>query len=147
MSEDCIFCGIVAGDSPAHVVHEDETTVAFLDANPLAPGHTLVVPREHHERLAGMPAGLARDVFGTMHQLVPAVEAAVDADAANVGFNDGEVAGQVVPHVHGHVIPRFSDDGGRPIHAVSPSGEQMDDDELADVAGDVSAALGDAPRE
>ena len=141
MTDDCIFCRIVAGDSPANVVHEDETTMAFLDANPLAAGHTLVVPKAHHERLQDLPAGLARDVFETVHAVVPAVEAAVDADATNVGVNNGRAAGQVVSHVHGHVIPRFEDDGGEPVHAVSPGQARVSDAELAAVAEDVSDAL------
>jgi len=143
MSEDCIFCGIVAGETPGHVVHEDETTVAFLDANPLAPGHTLVVPRDHHAHLGDLPAGVARDVFGTIHELVPAIERAVDADATNVGFNNGETAGQVVGHVHGHVIPRFDGDGGRPIHAVAASQENLSDEELAAIAEDIGEAAGE----
>jgi histidine triad (HIT) family protein len=138
MSEDCIFCGIVAGDSPAHVVYEDDRTVAFLDANPLARGHTLVVPRDHHEHVQDVPRDLAEDLFGAVHELVPAIEAAVGADATNVGFNNGEVAGQVVPHVHGHVIPRFDGDGGRPIHAVAASQEQLSTDELDDIAADIA---------
>ncbi len=141
MSEDCIFCAIAAGEQPGHVVYEDDATVAFLDANPLARGHTLVVPRDHHERIQDVPDDVARDVFGTIHRLVPVIEAAVDADATNVGFNNGETAGQVVPHVHGHVIPRFEGDGGRPIHAVAASQEDLDDDELAAIAGDVRDAV------
>ncbi|PSP79120.1 HIT family protein [Halobacteriales archaeon QS_1_68_20] len=140
MSEDCIFCAIVSGDQPGHVVYEDDSTVAFLDANPLAPGHTLVVPRDHHERVQDMPDDVARDVFRTIHRLVPRIEDAVDADATNVGFNNGETAGQVVPHVHGHVVPRFEGDGGRPIHAVAASQEDLDDDELAAIAEDVRSA-------
>lgn len=143
MIDDCIFCAIVAGDQPGHVVYEDDDVVAFLDANPLARGHTLVVPRDHHERIQDMPGEIARDVFGTIHELVPAVETAVGADATNVGFNNGETAGQVVPHVHGHVIPRFDGDGGRPIHAVAPSQEQLSEAELAAVADDIDAALGE----
>lgn len=142
MSEDCIFCSIVAGDIPSHTVYEDESTVAFLDANPLARGHTVVIPKDHHSRLRELPADLARDVFGTIHHVVPMVEAAVDADGTNVGFNDGEAAGQVVPHVHGHVVPRFEGDDGRSFHAVAASQADLSDEELADVAEDVRGADG-----
>jgi len=140
MTEDCIFCGIVAGEVPSHTVHEDDETVAFLDANPLARGHTVVVPRDHHERIADMPRETAEAVFGTIHDLVPAVQDAVGAEGVNVGFNDGEVAGQVVPHVHGHVVPRFEGDDGRSFHAVAASQKDLSDEELADVAADVRAA-------
>jgi histidine triad (HIT) family protein len=134
MSEDCIFCQIVAGDIPGRIVHETETTLAFLDANPLSRGHTLVVPKAHHETIGDMDAALAADVFAALHELTPRVEAAVDADGSNVAFNNGSAAGQEVPHVHGHVIPRFEGDGGAPIHAVAGSRPDLSDDELDDVA-------------
>jgi histidine triad (HIT) family protein len=137
MSDDCIFCTIVAGEIPSHTVYEGEETVAFLDANPLARGHTVVIPRDHHQRIAAMPRETAEAVFGTVHDLVPRVEDAVGADGVNVGFNDGEVAGQVVPHVHGHVVPRFEDDDGRSFHAVAASQEDLSDEELAEVADDI----------
>ena len=139
--DDCVFCRIVDGEIPSHTVHEDEHTYAFLDANPLSLGHTLVVPKTHHERLNDMPAALAGEVMETLHAVVPAVEAAVDADATTVAFNDGESAGQEVPHVHGHVVPRSPDDGGRPIHALFAERPATDDDELAAVAADVSERL------
>jgi histidine triad (HIT) family protein len=139
MSDDCIFCAIASGDAPGYRVREGDDVVAFLDANPLARGHTLVVPRDHHQRLQDVPDETAAALFDTVHDVVPAVEAAVDADATNVGINNGEVAGQVVQHVHCHVIPRFEGDGGRPIHAVAASQEDLSDDELATVAADVRA--------
>jgi len=141
MSEDCIFCAIVEGDIPADVVYETEDTVAFLDANPLSPGHTLVIPREHHERLTDMSETLATEVMETLHRVTGAVEAAVDADATTVAFNDGEAAGQEVPHVHGHVIPRFHGDGGGPIHAVAGERPDLTDEERADVAEDIAERI------
>ncbi|PSQ16844.1 HIT family protein [Halobacteriales archaeon QS_8_69_26] len=142
MSEDCIFCQIVDGEIPARTVYEDESVTAFLDANPLSAGHTLVIPRDHHARLADLPADLAADLFGAIHRLGPAIESAVDADAANVGFNDGEAAGQEVPHVHGHIVPRFEGDGGAPIHAVGGDRPDLSDEELDGIAEDVASNLG-----
>jgi histidine triad (HIT) family protein len=134
-----IFSQIVEGEVSARVVYEDETTMAFLDANPLAPGHTLVIPKEEHERLNDVPEDLATDLYGTLQRVIPAVEEAVDADASNVAFNNGEAAGQEVPHVHGHIIPRFENDGGNPIHAIAGSPPNLDDDELDDIAERISA--------
>lgn len=139
MPEDCIFCQIVAGEIPSHTVYEDDDVFAFLDANPLSPGHTLVIPKEHHERLNDLPDDVADDLYETLHELIPAVEDAVDAPASNVGFNNGEASGQEVPHVHGHIIPRFEGDGGNPIHAVGGSPPDLDDDELEQLAEDISA--------
>jgi histidine triad (HIT) family protein len=134
MSEDCIFCQIVAGDIPSRTVYEDTNVMAFLDANPLAPGHTLVIPKDHHERMEDLPADLAGEVLVELHKLVPAVQQAVDADGATVAFNNGEAAGQEVPHVHGHIVPRFDDDGGGPIHGIFGQRPDLSDDELDDIA-------------
>ncbi|MFB6220693.1 MAG: HIT family protein [Halolamina sp.] len=134
MSEDCIFCRIVSGDIPGRIVHRTDHAVAFLDANPLAPGHTLVVPRQHYSRLDGIPGDESADLFGAVHDLVPQVEAAVDADAVSVGINDGEAAGQEVPHTHVHLVPRFEGDGGGPFHAIAPASEEPSEVELDDIA-------------
>jgi len=138
MSEDCIFCQIVDGDIPARVVYEDDDVLAFLDANPMAPGHTLVVPKAHYETLGDLPEDDGGAVFSTLHRLAPLVEGAVDADASTVAFNNGEAAGQEIPHVHGHVIPRFEGDGGGPIHAVAGGRPDLSDDELDAIADDVA---------
>jgi len=142
MSEPTIFERIIDGDVPGHVVHETETVAAFLDANPLAPGHTLVVPKEPYARLRDVPPDLSADVFGAVRTLSPAIEDAVDADATTIGINDGTAAGQEVPHLHVHIVPRFEGDGGGPIHAIADRPADLDDDEIADVADDIEAQLG-----
>jgi len=131
---DCIFCSIVDGDIPSYTVYEDDTVMAFLDANPLARGHTLVIPKAHHERINDLPAKTAEDVFGAVHDLTDRVEDAVDAEATTIAVNNGAAAGQEVPHVHAHIVPRSESDGGRPIHALIENPPEVDDDELGDVA-------------
>jgi histidine triad (HIT) family protein len=133
-ADDCIFCAIVAGEAPARTVHETDRVVAFLDVNPLARGHTLVVPRAHAERLGDLSADDATGLFGAVHELAPVVEAAVDADATTIGINDGTAAGQEVPHVHVHLVPRFEGDGGGPIHRVTGDRPDLTEPELDDVA-------------
>lgn len=134
MAEDCIFCRIVAGDIPGRIVHETDHSIAFLDANPLAAGHTLVIPKQHYSRLHDVPDGEAAELFGSVHELAADVEAAVDADAVSIGINDGEAAGQEVPHTHVHLVPRFEGDGGGPFHAINPNTEEPSDAELDAVA-------------
>lgn len=141
MSEDCIFCQIVAGDVPSFTVYEDDHVKAFLDANPLSRGHTLVIPKAHHERLADLPASEATPLYETLHSLAPAVQEAVDADGCNVGINDGTAAGQEVPHSHYHIIPRFEGDGGGAMHSIVRTYPELDDDELGAVAEDIAAQL------
>jgi histidine triad (HIT) family protein len=139
MSGDCIFCSIVDGEIPSHTVYEDDTVLAFLDANPLARGHTLVIPKAHHSQLQELPDGDATGLHEVLHDLVGTVEEAVDAEGSNVGLNNGPASGQEIPHVHYHIVPRFEGDGGNPIHAVGGTAPDLDDDELAVVAADIAS--------
>lgn len=111
MPAETIFAEIAAGDRASHTVYEDEHTYAFLDADPVAPGHTLVIPREPVARLQALPSAVRADLLATVARLVPAVEAGVGADATTVTLNNGPAAGQEIPHVHWHIVPRFEDDG------------------------------------
>jgi len=131
--EDCLFCQIVDGEIPSNAVAETDAAYAFLDVNPLARGHTVVIPKEHHERIGDMPDDVAGGLFRTINEITPAVEEAVDAPASTVGFNNGEAAGQEIPHVHCHVVPRFEGDGSGAIHSLFTP-EDLSDEELSEVA-------------
>lgn len=135
----CIFCQIIEGEIPSRTVYEDEAARAFLDVNPLAPGHALVVPRAHRARLQDLDDAEAAGLWGAVQAVVPAVETAVDADASTVGVNNGEASGQEVPHVHVHVVPRFLGDGGGPIHVVAGKRPSLSDAELDDIADSISS--------
>jgi len=108
---DCIFCKIVSGQIPALRVYEDDHCLAFLDIGPLAQGHTLVIPKEHFEELTDMPAEQVAAIARQLPRLAKAVIEAVSAEGINVLVNQGKVAGQDVPHVHWHIIPRVAEDG------------------------------------
>ncbi|KAB7515439.1 HIT domain-containing protein [Halosegnis rubeus] len=139
MSDDCIFCQIIDGDIPARTVYETDETLAFLDANPLAEGHTLVIPKTHARQLQDLDDETATAVYETLHRLVPVVEGTVGADGSNVAFNNGPAAGQEIPHVHGHIIPRFEGDGGRPVHAVAGSPPELSEEDLDTIAGEIKS--------
>jgi histidine triad (HIT) family protein len=107
---DCEFCSIVAGEAPAHRVAETDRTLAFLDVEPAARGHTLVVPKRHHETMTDAPVSLTGAVFRTVHRVAAALESAYRLDGFNVVQANGATAGQEVSHAHVHVIPRYDDD-------------------------------------
>ncbi len=107
----CIFCKIIAGQIPASVVHQDEHSFAFMDIAPLSEGHLLLIPKLHCERLADLPPELAAELSRQIPRIGQAVLNAMEVDGFNVLVNDGEVAGQLVKHVHFHFIPRRPKDG------------------------------------
>ena len=111
MAGDCPFCAIAAGDADAHVVFEDDASVAFLDNRPLFHGHSLLIPREHLETLADLPPGLRDSLFANAQLLSVAIREAMDAEGTFVAMNN--VVSQSVPHFHVHVVPRRPKDGLR----------------------------------
>lgn len=111
MAGDCIFCKIASGAIPALTLFADEAAVAFLDIGPLAPGHTLLIPRAHYSNLSDMPADAAARLASLLPRLVFAVQRATGCTGVNVLQNNGRSAGQIVEHVHIHVIPRTDGDG------------------------------------
>jgi len=108
---ECIFCKIVAGAIPCTKVYEDAHVLSFLDIGPISPGHTLLVPKKHYGAIMEMPAGEVAALFKPVAALAAAVRTAVGAEGINVLQNNGPTAGQVVPHLHIHLIPRWPDDG------------------------------------
>lgn len=137
----CTFCAIVAGDLPAEVVAEDEHTVAFLDVRPLFAGHTLVVPRAHHETLADLPPDLLAPLFGRSRQLSGLMETVLGAGGSFVAMNNR--VSQSVPHLHVHVVPRTKGDGLKgffwPRHPYAGPAE------MAEVAARLRAAVAASP--
>jgi histidine triad (HIT) family protein len=107
----CRFCQIIAGDEAAHLVFEDERTIAFLDNRPLFPGHSLLVPRDHHETLGDLPDELVGPLFANARLLSIAVPRAMRKPGSFVALNN--VVSQSVPHLHVHVVPRKPKDGLR----------------------------------
>ncbi|HEY8545746.1 MAG TPA: HIT family protein [Acidimicrobiales bacterium] len=142
-SDDCTFCGIVAGRLPAHVVLDDEVAMAFLDVRPLFPGHTLVVPREHHVTLTDLPADQVEPLFSRVRRLTRAVERGMGAAGSFVAMNN--VVSQSVPHLHVHVVPRNRKDGLRGF--FWPRTRYGSDDEAAAVAATLRKALAEADAE
>jgi histidine triad (HIT) family protein len=110
-SADCAFCAIVAGETEAHIVFEDEVSLAFLDNRPLFHGHTLLVPRDHHEAIWDLPQELVGPLFLNARLLAAAVREAMGSQGVFVANNN--VVSQSVPHFHVHVVPRNRKDGLR----------------------------------
>ncbi len=109
--ENCIFCKIVSGEVSANKIYEDDETLAFLDILPANPGHALIIPKDHFENIYTIPVLTWVRVQMTVQKVALAVKNALGVDGINIIMNNESAAGQAVPHVHIHVIPRDADDG------------------------------------
>jgi histidine triad (HIT) family protein len=134
---DCRFCQIIAGEEPSHVVFEDERTLAFLDNRPLFPGHSLLVPRDHHETLADLPDELVGPLFANARLLSAAIPKAMRKPGSFVALNN--VVSQSVPHLHVHVVPRKPKDGLRGF--FWPRMKYESEDQMREVAERVRKAV------
>ena len=105
MAELCPFCQIIRGEAPYHRVFEDETTIAFLSNRPVNLGHTLVVPKKHHENIYQMSDEEIAHIFMVVRRVAEAISKALAPQGIRIVKNNGEAAGQVIPHLHVHVIP------------------------------------------
>jgi len=134
----CIFCRIISGEIPAETVFEDEYVKAVLDVHPIAPGHTIVLPKEHAPTLLELPTELMSGVFTGVQKVTAALEAALGPDGFTIGINHGRHAGQAVDHLHIHIIPRWEKDGGGSIHSVVNNTPK---ESLADIKSKIQQSL------
>lgn len=108
---DCIFCKIASNEIPSEKVYEDDTVFAFMDINPLNDGHVLVVPKAHVVTIHEITEADFAAVMSATHKLAAAVKQAVNPEGINLMQLNGKAANQVVPHLHVHIVPRWSGDG------------------------------------
>ena len=113
---DCIFCKIANGEIPSKIINSSQLSVAFLDAFPLAKGHTLVIPKNHHVRIQDMSNEENSDLFSLVHNVIPKIDQITGATL--VAVHNGKEAGQEIPHVHVHLVPRTKGDSAGAIHSM-----------------------------
>ena len=107
----CIFCDIINGKRQGHFIYEDDDHVAFLDKYPIDTGHSLILPRQHYEKVTDMKSEEVGKLFSKVPKIARAIVESINADAFSMAQNNGRAAKQIVPHVHVHIIPRFSKKG------------------------------------
>ena len=110
MQNDCIFCKIANGEIPSKKVHEDNDVMAFLDINPANPGHVLVVPKKHFENIYDIDDATLSKTIHVVKNISKNMKEKLNPDGLNVLQNNGKHAGQLVNHIHFHIIPRFNND-------------------------------------
>jgi histidine triad (HIT) family protein len=115
---ECLFCKIVKGEIPSYKVYEDEHVLAFLDIYPCADGHTVVIPKKHCGEVSEMEAEDWQKLMIGLKIAIQKVDEILRPAGMNIGINNREGAGQAVPHLHWHVIPRYEGDGGGSMHSI-----------------------------
>lgn len=129
---DCVVCKLLSGELEVSLVHRDEVCSAFMDIQPVNPGHVLVVPHRHAPSLAGLKGDEGAQVFRVAQRLAAALrKSGVRCEGVNFFLADGEAAGQEVPHVHLHVFPRYAGDGFglafSPAYPRKPGRKELDE--------------------
>ena len=125
---DCIFCKIVNKEISSRIITETENSIAFLDAFPVSRGHTLVIPKNHYEKVQDMTDIDNNDLFDTMHKVISKVDKLTGSTL--LAIHNGKYSGQEIPHVHVHLIPRESHDQAGPVHSMFKDRPKLSDDEL-----------------
>jgi histidine triad (HIT) family protein len=137
--KDCIFCKIARGEIPSKKVFEDSESFAFLDINPRAPGHTLVVPKQHAETMLDMDEEDVGILFMNVRKVAGKVMSATKAQGLSIGQSNGPSAGQLVGHVHVHIIPRFATESPPGLESIIPT-KRIDDKSMDQIASAIRAA-------
>ena len=125
---DCIFCKIVSGEIPTKIIAKTENSIAFLDAFPLTKGHTLVIPKKHHEKIQNLSPEENTDLFSLVHEMVSNVDTITGSTL--VAIHNGKDAGQEIPHVHVHLVPRSKNDSAGAIHSMFNSSVNLSESEI-----------------
>ena len=138
MSHDCVFCKIVKGEIPATRLYEDPDVLAFMDIGPVVKGHALVIPKAHHNPMMDAPPEILQKLITVVQRIAKAQMKGLQADGINISQANGSVAGQMVPHIHFHVIPRFAAEG---IHRNWSPKQYDSPQELESIAKQIRQAI------
>jgi len=125
---DCIFCKIISGEIPTNILKETPRSICFLDAFPLAKGHVLVIPKNHHQKIQDMSIEENIDLFSLVHLIISKVDSITGSTL--IAVHNGAEAGQEVPHVHVHLVPRSKNDSAGAIHSMFDSTLKLSEFEI-----------------
>ena len=135
---DCIFCKIISKDVPAKILYEDEYSISFLDAFPVAKGHTLVIPKKHFAQIQDMSSDINQKLFDTVHKMITKIDSVKGSTL--VLIHNGKDSGQEIMHVHVHLIPRGIDDSGDNLDSMFKNKIKLTDDEIDDLCTQIKSA-------
>jgi len=136
MTNDCIFCKIVKGEIPSKKVYEDKDVLAFLDINPANPGHTLIIPKKHFEGILDIDDATLSKLITVAKKVAAKMKQELNTAGLNIVQSNGKAAGQVINHIHFHVIPRFA--GDQIVISYQP--QKLDEKQLDEIQKKLSAS-------
>ena len=116
--DSCLFCKIATKEIPSHKVYEDSHNFAFLDIKPHTKGHTVIIPKIHAVRIFDQNDNQSQNLILTVKRVMELLDKKLNPDGFNIGWNHNTAAGQVVPHLHVHIMPRYINDGGGSMHSI-----------------------------
>ena len=134
---DCIFCKIANKEIPSRIITETENSIAFLDAFPLTRGHTLVIPKNHYERIQDMTEDDNADLFSTVQNVTSKVDKITGSTL--LAIHNGKDSGQEIPHVHVHLIPRELSDKAGPVHNMFKDRPKLSEEELDELCTQIKS--------
>lgn len=129
-ADTCIFCKIAQKKIDAKIIDENENAIAFLDAFPLTAGHTLVITKKHYAKLQEVELDQMAYLFNLIHKILPPIEKGTGVQSTLIAIHNGKDAGQVIPHLHVHIVPRKAGDGGGAIHSMFDSSARLGESEM-----------------
>ena len=135
---DCIFCKIANKEIPSRIIPETENSMAFFDAFPVSRGHTLVIPKNHYEKVQDMTDIDNNDLFDTVHNVISKVDKLTGSTL--LAIHNGKDSGQEIPHVHVHLIPREVDDQAGPVHSMFKDRPKLSDEELEQLCAKIKSS-------
>ena len=135
---DCIFCKIISKEIPAKILYEDEYSISFLDAFPIAKGHTLVIPKKHFAQIQDMSPDVNQKLFDTVHKMIKKIDSV--SGSTLVLIHNGKDSGQEIMHVHVHLIPRGVDDSGDNLDFMFKNKIKLTDDGINDLCAKIKSA-------
>jgi histidine triad (HIT) family protein len=129
-ADNCVFCKIALRKIDAKIIDENENAIAFLDAFPLTAGHTLVITKKHYAKLQEIEFDQITHLFKLVHKILSPIEKGTAVRSTLIAIHNGKDAGQVIPHIHVHIVPRRAGDGGSAIHSMFDSSHRLSEEEM-----------------
>lgn len=139
--QECIFCKIVQKKIKTNIIIENDKTMAFLDAYPLSKGHTLIIPKDHYSKIQELDENSSQSLFNILWKITNPIEKAMHVNSSTIAIHNGKEAGQEIPHVHIHVIPRESGDGAGPVHSMFKNKPNVSSFDMSSIAEEITKSL------